>query len=166
MDPSSPKRDTVILHSRWVRYAHWTWTLGVMILIGSGWRIYNQDPLFGFLRFPVWLTLGGDYADAERVHNDFGLAAALLWHFAAMWLLFFSITVYTIYGTVSGHFRHKFTPISPRQFVTANSRFPAGQAGPRARRTQRSAEAALHIRCLVHAGDGPVGPRALEAGPV
>jgi thiosulfate reductase cytochrome b subunit len=118
MDPSSPKRDTVILHPRWVRYTHWTWTLGVMILIGSGWRIYNQEPLFGFLRFPVWLTLGGDYAGAERVHNDLGLAAALLWHFAAMWLLFFSIGVYTIYGTLSGHFRHKFTPISPRQIVT------------------------------------------------
>jgi thiosulfate reductase cytochrome b subunit len=114
----SPKRDTVILHSRWVRYAHWTWALGVIILIGSGWRIYNQEPLFDFLRFPVWLTLGGDYAGAERVHNDFGLAAALLWHFAAMWLLFFSITVYTIYGIVSGHFRCKFAPISPRQIVT------------------------------------------------
>ena len=118
MDPSSPKPDIVTLHSRWVRYTHWTWTLGVMILIGSGWRIYNQEPLFGFLRFPVWMTLGGDYAGAERVHNDLGLAAALLWHFAAMWLLFFSVGVYAIYGILSGHFRRKFTPISPRRIIS------------------------------------------------
>jgi thiosulfate reductase cytochrome b subunit len=123
----SAKPETVILHSRWVRYTHWTWTLGVFILIGSGWRIYNQEPLFNFLRFPVWLTLGGDYEGAERLHNDIGLAAALLWHFAAMWLLFFSITIYTMYGIVSGHFRRKFTPIWPRQVITEMLKFLRGK---------------------------------------
>src|SRR5262249_23592941 len=113
-----PERDTVLLHSRWVRYLHWTWALGVIILIGSGWRIYDQEPLFDFLRFPVWLTLGGDYAGAERVHNDYGLAAALLWHFAAMWLLFFSITFFVIYRVPPRHFRRKFTPIQARQVIT------------------------------------------------
>jgi thiosulfate reductase cytochrome b subunit len=118
----SAQRDYVILHSRWVRYTHWVWTLSVIILIGSGWRIYNQDlitgfgsPMFKFLNFPVWITIGGNYEGAERVHNDFGLAGALLWHFAAMWALFGSITVYATYGIASGHFRRKFVPIWPRQ---------------------------------------------------
>jgi len=110
--------DYVILHPRVVRYAHWCWALGVIILIGSGWQIYNQEPLFGF-RFPHWLTIGlGSDEGAERVHNDIGLAGALLWHFAAMWLLFISLTVYVIYGVASGHFRKDFTPIWPRQVLS------------------------------------------------
>jgi thiosulfate reductase cytochrome b subunit len=123
----SARDDTVVLHSGWVRAAHWTWALGVIILIGSGWRIYNQEPLFDFLSFPVWLTIGGDYAGAERVHNDFGLAGALLWHFAAMWLLFFSLSTYTIYGFVSGHFRRQFTPIWPSQILSDIKDFLRGK---------------------------------------
>src|SRR5262245_59043013 len=116
----APQEDYVILHSRVVRYAHWCWALGVIILIGSGWQIYNQEPLFEFLRFPSWLTIGlGSDEGAERVHNDIGLAGALLWHFAAMWLLFISLMVYLVYGFVTGHFRKHFTPIWPSQ-VLAN----------------------------------------------
>jgi thiosulfate reductase cytochrome b subunit len=118
--------DYVVLHPRIVRIAHWTWTLGVIILIGSGWRIYNQEPLFEHLTFPVWLTIGGDYAGAERVHNDFGLAGALLWHFAAMWLLFLSLVSYVVYGIVSGHFRRRFLPIWPRQVIADISDFLRG----------------------------------------
>jgi thiosulfate reductase cytochrome b subunit len=108
----------VILHPRIVRYAHWCWALGVIILIGSGWQIYNQEPIFPSFTFPVWATIGlGSWEGAERVHNDIGLAGALLWHFAAMWLLFISIVSYTIYGIVSGHFRRKFLPIWPSQIL-------------------------------------------------
>jgi hypothetical protein len=46
-----------------------------------------------------------------------------------MWLLFFSISVYTIYGALSGHFRHKFTPISPRRTVTEVLDFLQGKLG-------------------------------------
>ena len=128
----SGQRDYVILHPRWVRYTHWICTSSVIILIGSGWRIYNQElitgfgsPMFEFLNFPVWITIGGDYEGAERGHNDFGLAGALLWHFAAMWLLFGSITAYAIYGIASGYFRRNFVRIrfSPtlQIFYAANS---------------------------------------------
>jgi thiosulfate reductase cytochrome b subunit len=114
--------DYVILHSRVVRYAHWCWALGIIILIGSGWQIYNQEPLFEHVAFPVWATIGlGSWAGAERVHNDIGLAGALLWHFAAMWLLFMSLVVYIIYGIVSGHFRRKFLPVWPSEII-ANMR--------------------------------------------
>jgi thiosulfate reductase cytochrome b subunit len=111
------RRDYVVLHSPWVRYSHWAWALGVIILIGSGWRIYNQEPLFEWLSFPASITIGGDYEGAERVHNDFGLAAALLWHFAAIWLLFVSLTVYIVHGIATGHFRRKFLPIWPRRVL-------------------------------------------------
>jgi thiosulfate reductase cytochrome b subunit len=115
----APQEDYITLHPRVVRYAHWCWALGVIILIGSGWQIYNQEPLFHSFTFPSWLTIGlGSDEGAERVHNDIGLAGALLWHFAAMWLLFISLTVYVIYGFVSGHFRKHFTPIWPRQVLS------------------------------------------------
>jgi thiosulfate reductase cytochrome b subunit len=111
--------DYVILHPRVVRYAHWCWALGVIILIGSGWQIYNQEPIFPSFTFPTWATIGlGSWEGAERVHNDIGLAGALLWHFAAMWLLFISITVYVIYGIVSGHFHRKFLPVWPSQVLS------------------------------------------------
>jgi thiosulfate reductase cytochrome b subunit len=114
----SPRDQYVILHPRVVRYAHWCWALGVIILIGSGWQIYNQEPLFGF-RFPSCCTIGlGSPEGAERVHNDIGLAGALLWHFAAMWLLFISLAVYVVYGVVTGHFRKNFAPIWPRQVLS------------------------------------------------
>ena len=61
----------------------------------SGMRIYNQEPVFeNDWYFPLWMTLGGSYADTNKLHNDFGLAAALLWHFFAMWLLFLSLVVF------------------------------------------------------------------------
>jgi thiosulfate reductase cytochrome b subunit len=106
-------RETV-LHPLVVRVTHWTWALGVLILIGSGLRIYESDPLFGF-SFPVWMTLGGSYEDANKLHNDFGLAGALLWHFAAMWLLFASLPVFLVWALWSGHFRMRYLPVTVRE---------------------------------------------------
>ena len=108
-----------VLHPAIVRITHWTWALGVLILIGSGLRIYELDPVFESVAFPVWITLGGSYEDTNKLHNDFGLAAALLWHFAAMWLLFAGLLTFVIYGLVSGHFRRKYVPITVQE-VTGN----------------------------------------------
>ena len=104
-------KDTV-LHPAIVRITHWTWALGVLILIGSGLRIYESDPVFESVAFPVWITLGGSYEDTNKLHNDFGLAAALLWHFAAMWLLFAGLIVFVTWGFWSGHFRRKYVPVT------------------------------------------------------
>ncbi|NJO33688.1 MAG: cytochrome b/b6 domain-containing protein [Rhodospirillales bacterium] len=106
-----------LLHPLIVRITHWTWALGVLVLIGSGLRIYNSDPLFDFF-FPIWMTLGGSYEDANRLHNDFGLAGALLWHFAAMWLLFASLLVFLAWGFASGHFRRKYLPVTPQEVAS------------------------------------------------
>ena len=93
--------DWVRIHPLLVRIAHWVNVLAVLMMVTSGWRIYNASPLFDF-SFPAGLTLGG------------WLAGALQWHFAAMWLLALNGLVYVVYGIVSGHFRRKLLPISPR----------------------------------------------------
>jgi thiosulfate reductase cytochrome b subunit len=91
----------MVIHPLVVRITHWINAFAVLMLVLSGWRIYNAAPLFPF-RIPAELTLGG------------WLAGALQWHFAAMWLLALNGLAYVIYGVVSGHFRRKLLPISPR----------------------------------------------------
>src|SRR5215469_1213356 len=66
-----------VIHPRWVRVTHWINVIAMFVMITSGWRIYNASPLFRFA-FPPAITIG-DGLD--------GLPGALLWHFAAMWLL-------------------------------------------------------------------------------
>jgi thiosulfate reductase cytochrome b subunit len=87
------------IHPVWVRVCHWTNAVAMVIMIMSGWQIYNASPLFDFL-FPRTITLGG------------WLAGALLWHFAAMWLLMINGLVYVILGFATGRFRRKLTPIT------------------------------------------------------
>ena len=93
---------TIRVHPALVRITHWINALAVLMMVASGWRIYNASPLFESFTFPEALTLGG------------WLAGALQWHFAAMWLLAVNGLVYVVYGLFSGHFRRKLLPISPR----------------------------------------------------
>jgi thiosulfate reductase cytochrome b subunit len=86
------------VHPLVVRITHWINALAVLIMVASGWQIYNASPIFDFA-FPF--ALGG------------WLAGALQWHFAAMWLLAGNGIVYVGYGVASGHFRRKLLPISP-----------------------------------------------------
>ena len=102
----------VIVHPLTVRVTHWLNALAMIIMIMSGWRIYNSDPILPF-SFPVWLTLGGSYEGSVDIHNEDGLAGALQWHFAGMWLLAINGTIYLAYGLLSGHFRHAFFPVGP-----------------------------------------------------
>jgi thiosulfate reductase cytochrome b subunit len=88
------------VHPLIVRIAHWLNALAVLIMIASGWKIYNADPQFNF-RFPDEVTLGG------------WLAGALQWHFAAMWLFVVNGMVYVAYGILSGHFRRRLLPLTP-----------------------------------------------------
>jgi thiosulfate reductase cytochrome b subunit len=97
------------------RVTHWLMALAILLLIGSGWRIYNASPIFDF-RFPEAVTLGGDVEDALALHNDPGVASALAWHFAAMWLLALSYLGFVLWNTITGHFRRDFLPIGPRLF--------------------------------------------------
>lgn len=64
-------KDSIIIHPAWLRITHWVNAVAALIMIVSGWRIYNADPFFGF-KFPNELTLGG------------WLAGGVQWHFAAI----------------------------------------------------------------------------------
>ncbi len=86
------------VHPLYVRITHWINTLAILIMIGSGWQIYNAAPLFAFT-FPKAITFGG------------WLAGGLLWHFAAMWLLIANGLVYVALGFVTGRFRERLLPI-------------------------------------------------------
>ncbi|GLS19788.1 hypothetical protein GCM10007874_28050 [Labrys miyagiensis] len=92
------------IHPLLVRITHWTNAATVMVMIASGWQIYNASPILPF-RFPEALTLGG------------WLGGALLWHFAAMWVLALNFTVLIGYGLLSGRYRRKLWPIRPREIL-------------------------------------------------
>ncbi len=93
-----------IVHPLWVRVTHWINALAVLIMIGSGWQIYDAAPLFGF-EFSSHIALGE------------WLGGALLWHFAAMWLLVINGLVYVALGILTGRFRRKLFPIRPREVL-------------------------------------------------
>jgi thiosulfate reductase cytochrome b subunit len=95
------------IHPAWVRITHWVNVIAMAVMIGSGWRIYNATPLFPF-EFPPAITLG-DGMD--------GLPGALLWHFAAMWLLVVNGVIYLALGVATGRFRRKLLPIYPQEVV-------------------------------------------------
>ena len=103
-----------VIHPRWVRITHWINAVAIIVMILSGWRIYNASPLFPFT-FPNGITLGG------------WLAGALLWHFAAMWVLVINGMVYVTLGIASGRFRRKLLPIRPSEVVAAVKAALSGQ---------------------------------------
>jgi thiosulfate reductase cytochrome b subunit len=93
-----------VIHPVWVRVTHWINALAMLLMIGSGWQIYDASPLFGF-EFPRQIALGN------------WLAGALLWHFAAMWFLVINGIVYVTLGIITGRFRRKLFPIRPREVL-------------------------------------------------
>jgi len=95
-----------LIHPLWVRITHWINAVAMLVMIGSGWEIYNASPLPLFpFQVPKSITLGG------------WLAGALAWHFAAMWLLVVNGVVYVALGLLTGRFRAKLFPIRPREVV-------------------------------------------------
>src|ERR1700712_35180 len=99
-DEQAPASATKVIQPAWVRALHWTNAVAMVLMIMSGWQIYNASPLFAF-SFSHSITLGG------------WLGGALLWHFAAMWLLMVNGLVYLTLGFATGRFAKKLLPISP-----------------------------------------------------
>ena len=117
-----------------MRITHWINALAMLVMIGSGWQIYDASPLFDF-EFPRDIALGS------------WLAGALLWHFAAMWVLVINGLVYLTLGIATGRFGRKLFPIYPREVF--RDVFAALRGKLVARRpfdVQRGAEAALSRR--------------------
>ena len=89
-----------IIQPAWVRTMHWINAFAMILMIMSGWQIYNASPLFNF-SFSRDITLGG------------WLGGALLWHFAAMWILMINGLAYLVTGLATGRFAKKLLPITP-----------------------------------------------------
>ena len=96
---------TKVIQPAWVRTVHWINAVAMILMITSGWQIYNASPLFDF-KFAKSITLG-DW-----------LGGALLWHFAAMWLLMVNGLVYLTLGIATGRFARKLLPITPAGVIS------------------------------------------------
>ena len=91
------------LHPLPVRIMHWINAVAIFVMIGSGWKIYNDSVIFGFLHFPDALVIGK--------WAQYGLQ----WHFFGMWIFVVNGLAYFAYGIAGGRFRRKLFPISPRE---------------------------------------------------
>ncbi len=89
------------IHPWPLRLMHWLNAVAVIMMIGSGLQIYNASPLFSF-NIPEFLAIGG------------WLGAGIAWHLAFLWLLLANGAAYLLWGFLSGHFKRKLWPISPR----------------------------------------------------
>lgn len=89
-----------------VRVTHWVNAVALLIMVGSGLRIFNAYPAFARrgetfccypwegMAIPKWLTFGR------------WLAGARHWHFAMMWVLVVNGLVYLAYVYLRGEWRH------------------------------------------------------------
>jgi thiosulfate reductase cytochrome b subunit len=104
-DGPTVRESAKTIQPAWVRTMHWINAVAMILMIMSGWQIYNASPLFDF-HFDKSITLGG------------WLGGALLWHFAAMWLLMINGLAYLITGFATGRFRRKLLPITPSGVIS------------------------------------------------
>ena len=77
---STPRKR--LLHPLPLRVMHWINAVAIFIMIGSGWKIYNDDVIFGFLHFPDSVVIG-----KWAQHG-------LQWHFFGMWIFGLNGLVY------------------------------------------------------------------------
>jgi thiosulfate reductase cytochrome b subunit len=101
----STARNVHRLHPLPVRITHWINAAAIFIMIGSGWKIYDDDVIFGWLHFPDSLVIGK--------WAQYGLQ----WHFFGMWIFLINGLVYLTYGIATGRFRQKLFPLSAREIL-------------------------------------------------
>ena len=93
------------LHPLPVRIMHWINAVAIFIMIGSGWKIYNDDVILGWLHFPDSIVIGK--------WAQYGLQ----WHFFGMWIFVLNGLAYLSYGIATGRFRQKLFPVSLREIL-------------------------------------------------
>ena len=94
-----------LLHPWPIRVMHWTNAAVMLVMITSGWGIYDDDVIIRGLHFSQWFRLG------------VWAAPSLQWHFAGMWLLVINGLAYLIYGVATGRLRERLLPIRPREVI-------------------------------------------------
>jgi thiosulfate reductase cytochrome b subunit len=87
------------LHPLPLRMMHWINAVAIFIMVGSGWKIYNDEVIFGWLHFPEYLTIG-----KWAQHG-------LQWHFLGMWIFALNGLAYLCYGLATGRFRRMLLPV-------------------------------------------------------
>ena len=98
--PRADRRDGTVF-PLWLRITHWLNAIGVVVMVMSGWRIFNASPFFT-IHFPDSITIGG------------WLGGALQWHFAAMWIIFLNGVFYLLANLATRRLFTQFFPLSPR----------------------------------------------------
>jgi thiosulfate reductase cytochrome b subunit len=93
------------MHPLPLRIMHWINAISMILMVMSGWKIYNDEVIFGFLHFPDEITLG-----VWAQH-------ALQWHFFIMWILVLNGLGYLAYGISTGRFRRLLLPIRLREII-------------------------------------------------
>ena len=93
------------LHPLPVRLMHWINAFAMIVMITSGWGIYNDYVIINGLHFGTSLRLGSWAAES------------LLWHFAGMWVLAINGLAYLAYGLITGRLRQRLLPIRARELV-------------------------------------------------
>ena len=93
------------LHPLPVRLMHWTNAVAMIVMITSGWGIYDDYAIVPGLHFSSTVRLGA------------WAVPSLLWHFAGMWLLALNGLAYLIYGIVTGRLRERMFPIRVDELI-------------------------------------------------
>jgi thiosulfate reductase cytochrome b subunit len=113
--------DRTSIHPLWLRIIHWCNAAAVIVLIMSGWRIYNATrfmhlyiPGTNTALFPNKWTLGG------------WLGGAIQWHFAAIWVLFASAILYAVLFIVTRRGK-QFLPLTQASLWTDIKGFVKGK---------------------------------------
>ncbi len=131
--PPQPKALLGRLHPWPVRIMHWTNAAAMVVMIGSGWGIYDDSVILHGVYFPKAIRLGSWAAES------------LLWHFAGMWLLVANGAAYLIYGLATGRLRERLLPIRARDIVlTVRDTLRLKLAHEDLTDLQRGPEAPLH----------------------
>ena len=58
-DSAATREGAKVIQPAWVRAMHWANAVAMILMIMSGWQIYNASPLFEDFSFSKSITLGG-----------------------------------------------------------------------------------------------------------
>jgi thiosulfate reductase cytochrome b subunit len=93
------------LHPVAIRIMHWLNAAVIMVMIASGWGIYDDDVIIHGLHFSKFWRLG-EWA-----------AWSLNYHLAGMWFFTINGLLYLIYGLFTGRLRERLWPVRPRDIL-------------------------------------------------
>lgn len=87
---------------------HWINIISLVLMITSGLRIYNANPVFGGREgwhFPRFVLIGN------------GLSEGRDWHFAIMWIYALNLLCYGLYVFITRRWQHRFASTSDLKAV-------------------------------------------------